>query len=156
MMRLINADSLKELYEGFGEYEDSLVVPIAVILQNIDDMPTIAMINESILSKSLKEEKFAPVTWGDGYAPDGSEIIDMWECPGGSTCEVCNRNYSNQFKPKPKKTRQDEFLELYPDANVFHIKPCSIEDKNFINEYCAKYDHCLDCANDYWLQEVEK
>lgn len=82
MMRLINADSLKELYEGFGEYEDSLVVPIAVILQNIDDMPTIAMINESILSKSLKEEKFAPVTWGDEYAPDGSEIIDMWECPG--------------------------------------------------------------------------
>lgn len=74
----------------------------------------------------------------------------------GSMCEVCNRNYSNQFKPKPKKTRQDEFLELYPDANVFHIKPCSIEDKNFINEYCAKYDHCLDCANDYWLQEVEK
>ena len=74
----------------------------------------------------------------------------------GSTCEVCNRNYSNQFKPKPKKTRQDEFLELYPNANVFHIKPCSIEDKNFINEYCAKYDHCLDCANDYWLQEVEE
>lgn len=74
----------------------------------------------------------------------------------GSTCEVCNRNYSNQFKPKPKKTRQDEFLELYPYANVFHIKPCSIEDKNFINEYCAKYDHCLDCANDYWLQEVEE
>ena len=74
----------------------------------------------------------------------------------GSMCEVCNRNYSNQFKPKPKKTRQDEFLELYPDANVFDIKPCSIEDKNFINEYCAKYDHCLDCANDYWLQEVEK
>ena len=74
----------------------------------------------------------------------------------GSTCEVCNRNYSNQFKPKPKKTRQDEFLELYPNANVFHIKPCSIEDKNFINEYCAKYDHRLDCANDYWLQEVEE
>ena len=74
----------------------------------------------------------------------------------GSMCEVCNRNYSNQFKPKPKKTRQNEFLEHYSDANVFHIKPCNIEDKNFINEYCAKYDNCLDCANDYWLQEVEE
>lgn len=73
-----------------------------------------------------------------------------------SMCEVCNRNYSNQFKPKPKKTRQNEFLEHYPDANVFHIKPCNIEGKNFINEYCAKYDNCLDCANDYWLQEVEE
>lgn len=56
MMRLINADSLKELYEGFGEYEDSLVVPIAVILQNIDDMPTIAIINESAFGKPLKDE----------------------------------------------------------------------------------------------------
>ena len=42
-MRLINADSLKELYEGFGEYEDDLVVPIKVILQNIDDMPTVSL-----------------------------------------------------------------------------------------------------------------
>ena len=56
MMRLINADSLKELYEGFGEYEDDLVVPIAVILQNIDDMPTIAIIYESALGKPLKDE----------------------------------------------------------------------------------------------------
>ena len=63
-MRLINADSLKELYEGFGEYEDSLVVPIAVILQNIDDMPTIAMINESALGKPLKDER--KHTYNDG------------------------------------------------------------------------------------------
>lgn len=82
-MRLINADGLKELYKGLYEYNSDL----KVVLQNIDDMPTIAMINESILSKSLKEEKFAPVTWGDGYAPDGSEIIDMWECPG------CERHF---------------------------------------------------------------
>ena len=39
-MRLIDADNLKELYKGFGEYEDNLVVPIKVVLQNIDDMPT--------------------------------------------------------------------------------------------------------------------
>lgn len=55
-MRLINADRLRELYEGSGEYEDDLVVPIKVILQDIDDMPTIATINESVLSSSLKEE----------------------------------------------------------------------------------------------------
>ena len=84
-MRLIDADSLKELYEGFGKYGDDLVVPIAVVLQNIDDMPTVATINESVLSTSLKDEKLAPVTYGYGYAPDGSEIIDMWECPG---CEL--------------------------------------------------------------------
>lgn len=86
-MRLINADGLKELYEGLYEYNSELAVPIKVVLQNIDDMPTIATINESILSKSLKEEKLALVTWGVGYAPDGSEIIDMWECPG------CERHF---------------------------------------------------------------
>lgn len=47
-MRLIDADSLKELYEGFGEYEDNLVVPIKVVLQNIDDMPTAYDIDEAI------------------------------------------------------------------------------------------------------------
>lgn len=73
-----------------------------------------------------------------------------------SPCTECRRSYEDKFEPKPKKTRQNEFLEHYPDANVFHIKPCKIEDENFINEYCAKYDSCLDCANDYWLQEVEE
>ena len=47
-MRLIDADSLKELYEGFGEYEDNLVVPVKVILQNIDDMPTAYDIDEKV------------------------------------------------------------------------------------------------------------
>ena len=47
-MRLIDADSLKELYEGFGEYEDNLVVPIKIVLQNIDDMPTAYDIDEKV------------------------------------------------------------------------------------------------------------
>ena len=41
-MRLIDADSLKELYE------DNLVVPIKVVLQNIDDMPTAYDIDEKV------------------------------------------------------------------------------------------------------------
>lgn len=83
---------------------------------------------------------------------EGNNILNM-------PCCHCERAIIDCFEPKKKlekKTRQDEFLEHYPDANVFHIKPCNIEDKNFINEYCAKYDNCLDCANDYWLQEVEE
>lgn len=71
-------------------------------------------------------------------------------------CSECRRSYEDKFKPKPKKTRQDEFLEHYPDANVYGIQPCNIENENFINEYCAKHDYCLDCVNDYWAQEVEE
>lgn len=54
-MRLIDADSLKELYEGFGEYEDNLVVPIKVVLQNIDDMLT-AYDLDGVLER-LEEER---------------------------------------------------------------------------------------------------
>ena len=71
-----------------------------------------------------------------------------------SMCEVCNRNYSNQFKPKPKKTRQSEFLKKYPNANVSGIQPCSIDKENS-GEYCSKYDWCSECVERYWSQEVE-
>lgn len=62
-MRLIDADSLKELYEGFGEYEDNLVVPIKVVLQNIDDMPT-AYDLDGVLERS--EEEKNPMYREDG------------------------------------------------------------------------------------------
>ena len=72
----------------------------------------------------------------------------------GSMCEVCNRNYSNQFKPKPKKTRQSEFLKKYPNANVLEIQPCVVEGENFrCPDVC---EPCSECARAYWSQEVEE
>ena len=76
----------------------------------------------------------------------------------GNMCEVCNRNYSNQFKPKPKKTRQSEFLKMYPNARlnskgVLDIQPCNI-DTSYSTDHC--YFACGDeCQNAYWSQEVE-
>ena len=40
LLRLIDADALKSLYEG-GAITDDMHVSIRVIKQNIDDMPTI-------------------------------------------------------------------------------------------------------------------
>ena len=74
-------------------------------------------------------------------------------------CEVCNRNYSNQFKPKPKKTRQSEFLKAFPNARlnskgVLDIQPCNI-DTGYSTDRC--YFACSDeCQSNYWLQEVEE
>lgn len=73
----------------------------------------------------------------------------------GFPCSKCRRNYNDKFKPELKKTRQDEFLEHYPNAKVHRIQPCSIEDKNFISGRCDKYDDCSDCVDVYWKQEVE-
>lgn len=74
-------------------------------------------------------------------------------------CSECRRSYEDKFEPKPKKTRRDEFLEHYPDANVFKISPCSLDKENFrknFRDYCSKYNDCSDCINIYWSQEVEK
>lgn len=77
----------------------------------------------------------------------------------GSMCEVCNRNYSNQFKPKPKKTRQSEFLEHYPNVNITQnvIDICPHHIDNTL-DVCKNYKagNCIKCKYDYWTQEVEE
>ena len=57
----------------------------------------------------------------------------------------------------PIKTRQSEFLNLFPDARirddclVLNICPREL-DKHFI---CKKSIFCVDCQKDYWLKVVE-
>mgnify|MGYP004514926913 CR=1 FL=1 len=59
-------------------------------------------------------------------------------------------------KENPVKTRQDEFLKLFPNApfdnhGVILICPYDI-DKNF---KCCDSNSCVDCTRDYWMQGVE-
>jgi hypothetical protein len=57
----------------------------------------------------------------------------------------------------PIKTRQSEFLKLFPNAKldsngVLAIRPCDIDSKCCTDdEYLSK---CGTCAKDYWLTEV--
>lgn len=76
-------------------------------------------------------------------------------------CSECSRGYTDLFELKPKKTRQSEFLKLFPNASVTHsgllgVKPCTFEGRNFIKQKCDSYATCLDCQKDYWFQEVEE
>ena len=55
----------------------------------------------------------------------------------------------------PSKTRQSEFLKHYPktklnDDGVITIKPCMIDVTCPVNGKC-----CIDCIEEYWLEEVE-
>ena len=60
-------------------------------------------------------------------------------------------------KDHPVKTRQSEFLKMFPNAKldingVLAIRPCDIDSK-----YCTDDDYlskCGACARDYWLTEV--
>ncbi len=57
----------------------------------------------------------------------------------------------------PAKTRQDKFLEIYPNANVrdgvVRVCPRCIES----SRHCQfPKCECLDCLRNYWLAEVEE
>lgn len=57
----------------------------------------------------------------------------------------------------PIKTRQSEFLKMYPNAvvmtgGVLCVRPCDVD--NTIKNLC-KTTNCGVCRRDYWLQEVE-
>lgn len=60
-------------------------------------------------------------------------------------------------KSHPVKTRQSEFLKMFPNATINEgdgilcVTPCNIEGKEFC---CAKGKSCGDCRRKYWLTEV--
>lgn len=57
----------------------------------------------------------------------------------------------------PVKTRQGEFLKMFPDVKiqngVIDIGPCVIDKK--IKDSCGRHGTCFDCRKKYWLEEVE-
>ena len=62
----------------------------------------------------------------------------------------------------PKKTRQSEFLEHYPNASILgdgciNIQPCHIDIKNYSydNETCEKFGDCIKCMKQYWMEEID-
>ena len=56
------------------------------------------------------------------------------------------------------KTRQSEFLKMFPNAEIrnrfIEICPKKMDQNSVTNEECAKIA-CLDCMRKYWLQEVD-
>lgn len=59
----------------------------------------------------------------------------------------------------PIKTRQSEFLKIFPNASIcvngaLTICPCHIDAK-FETEICG-ISKCEDCKKEYWLAEVEQ
>lgn len=58
-------------------------------------------------------------------------------------------------KEHPIKTRQSEFLKMFPNAelcrDVINILPCSVEKEM---GKCCSDKRCEECRKDYWLAEV--
>lgn len=84
-----------------------------------------------------------------------------------TTDEECKKIISTVeqwLKEHPHKTRQSEFLKMFPNASVIAngtlgICPKSL-DKDRECFYSDNYDNnkfvdCLSCRNQFWLEEVE-
>lgn len=62
-------------------------------------------------------------------------------------------------KDHPVKTRQSEFLKMFPNAYLKTMLPCSL-DKTMKPLRCAKYGYlsitcrCDRCRDDYWNEEA--
>lgn len=62
----------------------------------------------------------------------------------------------------PRKTRQSVFLEQFPnvelDGNgIINISPCKVDTNQypFNGKNCCKFQACVACRREFWLQEVE-
>lgn len=65
-------------------------------------------------------------------------------------------------KDHPVKTRQSEFLKMFPNADIqriYTLFPC-VMDQTIRPTRCVKYESfsspkkCVECRNDYWNEEV--
>lgn len=56
-------------------------------------------------------------------------------------------------KDHPVKTRQSEFLKMFPNADIGNILPCDL-DKTLLRPHCNDDDGCVICMREYWGEEV--
>ena len=119
--------------------------------------------------ESCKECRF---TTDDGLCDGDARFIDWCleddgqeenckDCKhnGTITCNDCSHSHKSMFERKPKKTRQSEFLKMFPNAEleegVLMITPC-IVDSTVKTDTCEpNLIMCEECAKAYWNEEVE-
>ncbi len=91
----------------------------------------------------------------------------------GESCEEYISNHPTKVveiverwaKDHPAKTRQSEFLKLFPDARLFDgvlaIDPCKINSSRFDSTECRSYSDefgvlsCDKCREQFWNEEVK-
>ena len=121
--------------------------------------------------KTIKRmcELHKPICWGeDNHTPCELRIKANAK---GMSCSDYTTTFSEEAvaivekwaKEHPRKTRQSEFLKMFPNAQIFKeiltINPCAIDSSRFDTEECHAYDDnnagCFACRKKYWLEEVE-
>ena len=112
---------------------------------------------------NCRKNQFNWLCEDDGEEPDGCDSCKYeYKAEDESPCTECSSNYTSKWERKPKKTRQDEFLEHYPNAmrnkstDAIMVCPKDISGEIPYNSGRGCDVTCIECCQDYWLQEVEE
>lgn len=100
------------------------------------------------------------------YYRGGNALSGCAECPAFQMTCVSVRSVTAEYiaaveqwsKEHPRKTRQDVFLEQWPncmmdDGGIVGMCPRNV-DKMCVCNLSQSY-RCADCRREFWLQEVE-
>lgn len=80
--------------------------------------------------------------WQKNHPEEAVEIVEKWA------------------KEHPAKTRQSEFLKMFPDAPIYpdtglvRVSPCQVDRALCGN--CPTGTNCIKCRKKFWLAEVEE
>lgn len=100
------------------------------------------------------------------YYRSGNALSGCAECPAFQMTCVSVQSVTAEYiadveqwsKEHPRKTRQDVFLEQWPEAGlvdgIIDVKPCSLVAAFRLGQECHK-TFCYDCRRKFWMQEVE-
>ena len=96
--------------------------------------------------------------------------IDCTECPFSRynngedyNCTELERNQPEKaveivekwVKEHPAKTRQSEFLKMFPDSVTDRNGIIGICPRNVNRQYyCGTYDDCEKCREKFWMEEI--
>lgn len=102
------------------------------------------------------------------------EKTECKECPLGNmgcwtvdfcaddSCEKVIATVEQWLKEHPRKTRQSEFLKMFPNVSldgngIINISPCRVDPKQypFNGKDCGRFSACSQCRREFWMQEVE-
>ena len=88
-------------------------------------------------------------------------VMNMVRIDGGlvESIEETVSKVEQWAKDHPVKTRQSEFLKMFPNARIDESGVLLFCPKYFLpvgarNTYCEKHENCKECRKDYWLAEV--
>ena len=80
-----------------------------------------------------------------------------WATSFQSKIDEPNEIILNWCKEHPVKTRQDKFLEMFPNAKISDDKVLAVCPKEIDKTFDANcHNSCSDCKKSYWLAEVEE